>query len=75
MMLPEQYKILTIILCIFLGFPVYFLPAFIAAKREHPKRKPILYWNLFLAWTLIGWVALILMAAKTGANERKVNNE
>lgn len=62
--MPEQFKLLTIIACIFLGFPVYFLPAFIAAKREHPKRKAILYWNLFSAWTGLGWVILIFMAAK-----------
>lgn len=62
--MPEQYRLLTIIICVFLGFPVYFLPAFIAAKREHPKRKAILYGNLFTAWTGLGWIVLMFMAAK-----------
>ena len=63
--MPEQYRLLTMIIVIFLGFPVYFLPAFIAAKREHPQRKKLLYWNLFSAWTGIGWLVLILLAAKS----------
>ncbi len=67
--MSEQYRLLTIMICVFLGFPVYFLPAFIAAKREHPKRKAILYWNLFTAWTGIGWVILIFTASKRKEEE------
>lgn len=67
-----DYRALTIIAIIFLGFPVYFLPAFIAAKRELTNRKKILYWNLFTAWTVIGWVILICLAAKGSALESAV---
>jgi len=62
-------KGLAIVVLIFLGFPVYFLPAYLAAKREHPKRKKILLWNLLTAWTGIGWVVLIFMAAKNSGTE------
>ena len=35
---------------------VYFLPSIIAARRYHPNGAPIYVVNLFLGWTLIGWV-------------------
>lgn len=73
-----DFRTLTIMAIIFLGFPVYFLPAYIAAKRELPNRKKILYWNLFTAWTLIGWVILIFTAARGSALEnaaKEVQNE
>ncbi len=62
--MPAQFRPLLIIAIIFLGFPVYFLPAFIAAKREHPKRRKLLFWNLFTAWTGIGWMIVLLLSVK-----------
>ena len=62
--MPAEYKPLAILALIFLGFPVYFLPAYVAAKRDTPAKKKILYWNLFTAWTGIAWVVLILLAAR-----------
>lgn len=67
--MPEQMKGLAIVALIFLGFPVYFLPAYLAAKREHPWRKKILLWNLLTAWTGVGWVVLIFIAAKNSGTE------
>ncbi len=34
----------------------YFLPAVIALGRNHPNGIAISIVNLFLGWTLIGWV-------------------
>lgn len=62
-----QYQLLIGIITVFLGFPIYFLPAFIAARRDHPKKKQILWWNLFAAWTAAGWIVLILLAARGSA--------
>ena len=68
--MPAEFKPLLIVAIIFLGFPVYFLPAYVAAKREHPKRKKILYWNLCTAWTgLIAWAILMFWAAKKTETE------
>ena len=58
---------LVVVATVFLGFPVYFLPAFIAAKRNHPDKKKLLYWNLFTGWTLIGWAVVMILAAKGSA--------
>ena len=67
----EQYQLLIGIVTVFLGFPIYFLPAVIAARRDHPKKKQILWWNLFAAWTAIGWVVLILASARGSAFDHR----
>lgn len=48
-----------LILIPFLG--LYFLPTIIAAAREHAQ-GPVFALNLFLGWTLIGWVAALVWA-------------
>lgn len=43
-----------------IAFIAYFLPTFIAAKREHPNGTGIFLLNLFLGWTFIGWLAALI---------------
>ncbi len=43
----------------------YFLPTIIAASRKVPNGGSVLVINLFLGWTLIGWVVALAMAART----------
>jgi hypothetical protein len=43
-----------------IGF--YFMPAIIAAVRHTHNSTGILLLNIFLGWTLIGWVVALLMA-------------
>jgi ABC-type branched-subunit amino acid transport system permease subunit len=40
----------------------YFLPTYTANKRNHPQKQPISIINLFLGWTLIGWVIALAWA-------------
>lgn len=44
------------------GFALYFLPAIIAAVRHTHNSTGILLLNLFLGWTMIGWLVALLMA-------------
>lgn len=44
------------------GVGLYFLPAIIAALRHTHNATGIVLLNLFLGWTVIGWVAALLMA-------------
>lgn len=48
----------------FLIFSVglYFLPAIIAAVRHTHNSTGILLLNIFLGWTIVGWVVALLMA-------------
>ena len=73
--MPQQYRALLIVIIIFLGFPVYFLPAFLAARREHPKRRKILLLNTLTAWTGIGWVWLLFLAVRGMAAEKESDAE
>lgn len=42
---------------------LYFLPWIIAGQRDHPNNAAIGLLNLFLGWTLIGWVIALVWAA------------
>ena len=42
---------------------IYFFPSYYAAKRDHANAKAILVLNLFLGWTLLGWIAALVWAA------------
>ena len=48
-----------------LGFVMYFLPAIIAFARSKRDATAILLLNLFLGWSVIGWVVALVWAVKT----------
>ena len=41
---------------------VYGAPTFVALKRVHHQTGPIVIVNLFLGWTLVGWVVALAWA-------------
>ena len=41
---------------------LYFLPGFVAAMRGHHNVAAIVVLNLFLGWTLLGWVVALVWA-------------
>ena len=49
--------------CLIFGVGLYFLPAIIAAVRHTHNAAGILLLNLFLGWTLLGWVAALVWSA------------
>ncbi len=52
----------------FLSVPaLYFAPSFIAHRREHANRTAILVLNIFLGWTMIGWVIALVWAHSTAS--------
>jgi Superinfection immunity protein len=50
------------LLLIFGGLMLYFLPSLIAGAREHQSGGAIFVVNLFLGWTLIGWIVALAIA-------------
>lgn len=42
---------------------IYFLPSFVAGKRNHRNAGAITVLNLFLGWTFLGWVIALVWAA------------
>ena len=41
---------------------LYFLPWFLASRRDHPNLAGIAVINLLLGWTLLGWVVALVWA-------------
>jgi hypothetical protein len=44
---------------------VYLFPAAVGFSRHHPGRYFILFLNLCLGWTIIGWIGVLVLAAST----------
>ncbi|TCT87612.1 superinfection immunity protein [Pseudomonas sp. LP_4_YM] len=53
------------IVLFFIAVIIYFLPSFNASSRKHPNTSSIVLLNLFLGWTLIGWVASLVWSASS----------
>ncbi len=47
-----------------LGF-LYFVPTIIAYIRKVPNIGSVVVINLFLGWTLLGWIVALAMAARS----------
>lgn len=45
---------------IFVVGAIYFLPAIVAHRRQHRNFTGVLLLNLFLGWTLLGWVGALI---------------
>jgi len=56
------FSFVVALLAVVLGLVVYFVPSIVAVKREppHPQLLPIFLLNLFLGWTLLGWVGALV---------------
>jgi hypothetical protein len=54
--------LLAVFLVVALSLAVYFIPAIVAFERLHYNRGAIFVLNLFLGWTLLGWVAALVWA-------------
>jgi len=49
------------------GFVIYFLPTIVALVRHKRNVVSILLLNLFLGWTLIGWIVALGWASTLDA--------
>lgn len=47
---------------IFIGVIMYFIPAITAYEKKKRNKQSILVINIFLGWTVIGWVVALAMA-------------
>ena len=49
------------------GFVIYFLPTIVALVRHKRNVVSILLLNLFLGWTLVGWIIALVWASTLDA--------
>ena len=52
---------------------VYFFPSIEALIRESPDALQIAVLNLFLGWTVVGWVVALIWSVRAVRSEDKVN--
>lgn len=50
------------IFTLILALSLYFVPAMIAVGRRHVNALPILLTNLYVGWTVLGWIAALIWA-------------
>ena len=48
-----------------IGVLLYFVPAVIAWKRNHPQKTPIIALNILLGWSVLGWIASLIWSLTT----------
>ena len=53
----------VVVLLLLLG--LYFLPTVVALLRKAPDRGTVIVINLFLGWTLVGWVSALAIASRS----------
>jgi hypothetical protein len=64
---------LTAVVIVLAAILLYFLPGLIASNRRHHNALAIGVFNLFLGWTVLGWV-LALVWSLMAVNEKVTSN-
>ena len=54
------------LLIVLLLFPLYFLPTIIAYARKNSHSAGIFILNIFLGWTVLGWIGALIWAFSSG---------
>ncbi|WP_239331076.1 superinfection immunity protein [Frankia sp. CiP3] len=62
----------VILLAVVFGIAFYFIPTIIAVVRKRQVASVFVI-NLFLGWTLVGWVVAIALAVSSGGTPVQVN--
>jgi hypothetical protein len=71
---PDDNQTIHILLVALFFVPVlYFLPAIIAASKDHPQPGAVFYLNLFLGWTGVGWCVSLFWAIEKGRPKTKAS--
>lgn len=59
--------LIMLLLLLVVGVLAYFLPAIIAKRRKHVNAGAILVLDLFLGWTVLGWIGALVWAMTSNA--------
>ena len=54
--------LIVILSILFLALFMYFLPTYVAARRERKDKWIIFFLNLFLGWSFAGWLVALIWA-------------
>ena len=68
----KAVQTLFILVAILVCAVLYFIPSIVAVARKRQLASVIVI-NIFLGWTLIGWVVALALAASSGGNSNQVS--
>jgi hypothetical protein len=57
--------VVTALVVFIVGFCIYFLPSIVAFRRDRHNKGAILVLNMFLGWSVIGWVIAMVWAVSS----------
>lgn len=60
-----------LIMIIIFAIPLYFLPTIIAALRHSVNKMVVFLVNLFLGWSVIGWIIALILSLVDGSRKGK----
>lgn len=49
---------------VWIGIALYFLPTLVAFYTGRGKLRQVVLVNVFLGWTLVGWIVALVLATK-----------
>jgi len=62
---PAVGASIAVVIFFIIGIAAYWVPTIVAAVRKVPNLGSVIVINLFLGWTLVGWVVALAMAARS----------
>ncbi len=68
-------RVLIGLLTILAIVAIYFLPTIVAFKRKYKNRMSVFIINLFLGWTLVGWVVALALSFINDIDENKKQSD
>ncbi len=67
------FGIVILVLLAIIGLVIYFIPTSVARKNKSPNKVAVIILNIFLGWSLIGWVIALVLACKKPAPQTTIN--
>ena len=61
-------KLTSVLIIYGLIITLYFMPTIIAVRKKHASKIGLFFLNLFLGWTLLGWVVAFVWAFSSPRN-------
>ena len=59
---PAELMVVFFLVFILILLPIYFIPSYIAFKKQKLQTTAIIVLNVFLGWTFLGWVVALVWA-------------
>ena len=58
-----------------ISLAIYFIPSIVASNRNHKNVAAIVVLNIFLGWTVLGWVLALVWAVMSNQTNNKTDEQ